>query len=177
MLRAHTTPVLPNSSRSGIAGPRRGGRPVAPLQLAPPGLLARLHPDTLISACRDLGANPHDSKTEEHERWATTYSKLRRWVHMLGFGGHFTTRSRRYGPTRKALKAIRRDYRRSQQILGTSGHRTANHLDDSDTTLVIGDLTYAGIGWLTTGDAELAATAAAKAREYATTRKHERDAA
>ena len=135
------------------------------------------HPGTLISTCWDLGANPHDQETDDHERWAATYGKLRRWAHMLGFGGHFTTRSRRYGPTRKALKAIRCDYRRSQQLLNTSGHRTAEHLDDPDTTLVVGDLTYAGIGWLTTGDAELAATAAAKAREYATTRKQERNAA
>ena len=135
------------------------------------------HPGTLIATCWDLGTNPHDAGTEEHERWSATYGKLRRWAHMLGFGGHFTTRSRRYGPTRKRLKAIRRDYRRSQQIIRTSGHRTADHVNDADTTLVVGELSYAGVGWLTTGDAELAATAAAKAREYATTRKYERNAA
>jgi hypothetical protein len=148
------------------------------------------HPGTLVATCWDLGANPHHpgtadadgnrwyppGHTEEavaREQWAHTYGRLRRWAHLLGFGGHFTTRSRRYGPTRKTLKAIRRVYRRSQHLLHRSTHRTAEHLHDEDTTLVVGELAYAGIGWLTLGDAELALSAAAKAREYATTRKHE----
>ncbi|WP_235998897.1 replication initiator [Qaidamihabitans albus] len=148
------------------------------------------HTGTLIATCWDLGANPHDPGTPDDDRaywyppgttdeaiarqqWQHTYGKLRRWAHMLGFGGHFTTKSGRYGPTRKT---IRRVYQRSQQILRNGGHRTAEHLDE-DTTLIVGDLTYAGIGWLTLGDAELAATSAAKAREYAATRKLERHAA
>jgi hypothetical protein len=148
------------------------------------------HPGTLVATCWDLGANPFDSgqldeygdrwyppgHTDEalaREQWAHTYGRLHRWAHMLGFGGHFTTRSRRYGPTRKTLKTIRRVYQRSQQLLRTSGHRTVDHLD-TETTLVVGELAYAGIGWLTLGDAELALTAAAKAREYSITRKQER---
>ncbi|WP_338078590.1 replication initiator [Amycolatopsis suaedae] len=132
------------------------------------------HIGTLIAHCWDIGANPHnrDTHPDEHDDWTNTYGKLRRWAHMLGFGGHFTTRSRRYGPTRKALKNIRRVHQRSQQLLRQSGHRTTEHLDE-DTTLVIGELAYAGTGWLTLGDAELAASAAAKAREYRNTRKQE----
>jgi hypothetical protein len=34
--------------------------------------------------------------------------KLRRWAHMLGFGGHCTTKSRRYSVTFAALQAARR---------------------------------------------------------------------
>lgn len=153
------------------------------------------HTGRLIATCWDYGANPHDPGTPDghggwwyppdtdtdvliqREQWKHTYGKLRRWAHMLGFGGHFTSKSRRYGPTRKHLKAIRRDYQRSQQLLRRSTHRTAEHLTEPDTTLVVGELTYAGIGWLTQGDAELALTAAAKAREHATIRKDERKAA
>ncbi|GAA5120014.1 replication initiator [Haloechinothrix salitolerans] len=141
------------------------------------------HPGRLALACWDLGANPHtrggtyaDGRrvhplrnapiTPQRAAWRDTYGRLRRWAHMLGFGGHFATRSRRYGPTRRHLKTIRRIYRRSQQLIRTAGHRTADHLEPEDTVLVVGELTYAGTGWLTPGDAELALTAAAKAREY-----------
>lgn len=148
------------------------------------------HAGTLIAACWDIGANPYDPGEPDHEGghwyppdagdepenrevWKHTYGKLRRWAHMFGFGGHFTTRSRRYGPTRKALKTIRRVYQRSQQLLRHAEHHTADHLDD-DTTLIVSDLAFAGIGYLTTGDAELALTAAAKAREHRNTQITER---
>ena len=36
---------------------------------------------------------------------------------------------------------------------------------DEDTTLVIGSWRYAGMGWLTTGDAALAMASAARARD------------
>jgi hypothetical protein len=39
--------------------------------------------------------------------------------------------------------------------------------DEEETTLVVGQWTYAGSGWETEGDAELAKAAAARAREYA----------
>jgi hypothetical protein len=39
--------------------------------------------------------------------------------------------------------------------------------DQEETTLVVGQWTYAGSGWDTEGDAELAKAAAARAREYA----------
>lgn len=149
------------------------------------------HAGTLIAYCWDLGANPHRQTnryadgqrvhpnrnapiTPQRAAWQHTYGRLRRWAHMLGFGGHFATRSRRYGPTRKHLKNIRREYRRSQQLLHNATVRVVDHLDDEDTTLVIGELSYAGTGWLTEGDAELALSAAAKAREYRATAKTER---
>lgn len=154
------------------------------------------HTGILIAHCWDLGANPHDNGkvdgagnphpaelnrpiTPERAEWKTTYGRLRRWAHMLGFGGHFATRSRRYGPTRKHLKHIRRIYRRSQQLIRRDGHRTAEHIDlePEETTLIVGELAYAGIGWLTPGDAQLALTAAARAREHRQAQKLERQTA
>ncbi len=85
---------------------------------------------------------------------------------MLGFGGHFSTKSRRYSTTLGALRKARRDWRRAQL------HDTGPDLDerqalddDTETTVVIASLAFAGIGWHTTADALLANTAAANARE------------
>ncbi len=39
---------------------------------------------------------------------------LRRWLHMLGFRGHFTSKSRRYSPTLSAVRGQRRKYRRRE---------------------------------------------------------------
>ena len=36
---------------------------------------------------------------------------LRRWAHMLGFRGHFLTKSHRYSATFTALRAVRRAWR------------------------------------------------------------------
>jgi hypothetical protein len=76
---------------------------------------------------------------------------------MLGYRGHFATKSRRYSTTMRALRAARREWVRRQQP-------TARHESDS-TVITITDLQWAGRGWRTTGDALLALSAAARARE------------
>jgi hypothetical protein len=103
------------------------------------------------------------------------YRLLGKWVHMLGFRGHFASKSRRYSVT---LGALRRARRRAQALI--ADHRAdgrpldlaaleadllADHEDE--TTLVIGHWTYAGTGWPTEGQRVLANAAAARAREYA----------
>jgi hypothetical protein len=93
---------------------------------------------------------------------------------MLGFRGHFSTKSRRYSVT---LGQLRRARTRFQRRLAHA-HRDGTPLDvrdlddllrdDADeTTLVVGHWVYAGSGWDTDGHAELAKAAAARAREYA----------
>jgi hypothetical protein len=93
------------------------------------------------------------------------FPRLRRWAHMLGFGGHFLTKNRRYSFSFKFLRDKRIVYRRAEQrddqVVAVI--RTADHTGE-ETTLVVGLLTYAGSGWHTTGDALLANTAAAMAR-------------
>ncbi|MDT5030937.1 MAG: hypothetical protein QOC94_1108, partial [Actinoplanes sp.] len=49
--------------------------------------------------------------------------------------------------------------------------RAADHRDE--TTLIVGTLTFAGVGWHNTGDALLANTAAAMARERHDTGREE----
>ena len=96
---------------------------------------------------------------------------------MLGFGGHFATKSRRYSTTHKQLRAARRTWQRTQH----RPHRpTAVHAPDhleEETTLVVGALTFAGMGWHTLADQLLATSAAARAREYRRTARYERQAA
>jgi hypothetical protein len=46
------------------------------------------HVAELVRACWELGAHPSLARL-----------RLRKWAHMLGFGGHFSTKSRRYSTT------------------------------------------------------------------------------
>ena len=102
------------------------------------------------------------------------YGLLWKWTHMLGFRGHFSTKSRRYSVTLGQLRRARRRFHAKVTEAARTGipfdvHDLDDLLDqdDDDTTLVIGEWAYAGSGWDTTGDAELAKAAAARAREYA----------
>jgi hypothetical protein len=106
------------------------------------------HQGRLIRAAWKLGHHPHED-----------FRALRRWAHMLGFRGHFATKSRRYSTTMRALRAARQDWRRRQ-------HPLAHHQADR-TVVTLTDLEWAGRGWRTTGDALLALSAAARAREHA----------
>jgi hypothetical protein len=110
------------------------------------------HTERLIAACWDIGADPD-------------YASLRRWAHMLGFGGHFLTKARRYSVRFADLRQARIRYRRGQPTGPEHGPiRTADHADD-ETILVIGTFSCAATGWRATGDALLANTAADQARK------------
>ncbi|MFB7757319.1 replication initiator protein RepSA, partial [Streptomyces sp. NPDC056121] len=100
-----------------------------------------LHTRRLIEACWDLDAAYPDRL-------------LAHWSHMLGFRGHFSTKSRRYSTTLGALRQVRADYRAAQ-------HRAALGFPDLDeipeeTTLTLAHWTYAGHGH-TPGESWLAA--------------------
>ena len=101
----------------------------------------------MITACLRLGGHPHQD-----------FKALRRWAHMLGYRGHFATKSRRYSTTMRALRAARRDWHRRQYPVGQQ--------QQERTVIRHTDLAWAGRGWRTTGDALLALSAAARAREH-----------
>jgi hypothetical protein len=96
------------------------------------------------------------------------FEGLRRWVHMLGFRGHFSSKSRHYSTTLGAIRRERRAYRQRQAA------EQIRELLDEDTTLVVSHWEFAGQGYLTTGDTALALSAATRAREQ---RNAARDAA
>uniref|UniRef100_A8LVK7 Putative plasmid replication initiator protein n=1 Tax=Salinispora arenicola (strain CNS-205) TaxID=391037 RepID=A8LVK7_SALAI len=119
------------------------------------------HTARLIDACWRLG-RPTATRTtgnagqgcDRQGRLDTTanpYAGLRRWAHMLGFGGHFLTKARRYSVTFALLRDTRATYRRTE--------------DNGTETLTVGTLTYLRAGWRTDGDALLANTAARQRRE------------
>ena len=113
------------------------------------------HVDQLVRVAWQLGDHP-------------AYEGLRRWIHMIGFRGHFASKSRRYSTTLGAIRGERRAYRQRQAA------EQVPELVDEDTTLVVAHWEFAGVGYLTTGDTALALSAAARAREQ---RQAARDAA
>jgi hypothetical protein len=95
------------------------------------------------------------------------YARLRRWAHMLGYGGHFLTKAHRYSITFQTLRTARIQFRRDHEHAAVDEHAGTVRAADrhtADTPLIVGTLSFAGAGWHTTGDALLANTAAAMAR-------------
>ncbi|KOG31647.1 replication initiation protein [Streptomyces resistomycificus] len=99
------------------------------------------HARRMIRTAWTLGAR----KDLEHLR-------LRAWAHMLGFRGHFSTKSRRYSTTLGVLRNARAEWRRAQAT-------TSEISEALDTTLVISHWVYAGTG-LTDAETWLAETIA-----------------
>ncbi|HEY6423542.1 MAG TPA: replication initiator [Pseudonocardiaceae bacterium] len=105
------------------------------------------HVEHLVRVAWQLGEHP-------------AYEGLRRWVHMLGFRGHFASKSRSYSTTLGAIRGERRAFRQRQ------AEQTRELADDGqDSTLVVAHWEFAGVGYLTAGDTALALSAAARARE------------
>ncbi|MFD4876031.1 replication initiator [Streptomyces sp. NPDC058420] len=75
--------------------------------------------------------------------------RLRAWAHMLGFRGHFSTKSRRYSTTLGALRTARADWRRAQVTPAID--------TEPESTLVLSHWVFAGTG-LSRGEAWLAAS-------------------
>jgi hypothetical protein len=111
------------------------------------------HVAELVRACWELGARP-----------SLVGLRLRKWAHMLGFGGHFSTKSRRYSTTLGALRRVRAEF-------AARRHRSKRVEYDGDgsaaakAAMVVVRWRYLGSGYQTEGEAWLARSAAADARE------------
>jgi hypothetical protein len=79
---------------------------------------------------------------------------------MLGFGGHFLTKSQRHRVTFQLLRDNRVIWRRTQ----TAGPNNGDQAPEHETVLVANFLQFVGAGWHTTGDAMLANASADLAR-------------
>ena len=98
--------------------------------------------------------------------------KVRQHAHGLGFGGHFLTKSLRYSTTMKALRGVRREFRRRQgrdAVVVDAWGRP----EDEDLVAEEKRWRYAGWGFHTGGEAYLAASSAARAREERRTSREE----
>jgi hypothetical protein len=103
----------------------------------------REHPRRLIAECFRLGTLAHLAKL-----------RLTHWAHMLGYRGHFSTRSRRYSTTLGALRAARARFVRDEEA--TSGRLT---LLPEEQPVTVARWAYVGRG-LTSGEQLLAAALA-----------------
>ena len=97
------------------------------------------HAERLIRTAWHLGA-----------RKDLAHLRLRAWAHMLGFRGHFSTKTRHYSTTLGALRAARAEWQRLQAAIKrgeTNPHPVDNPEEASDrTTLVLARWSYAGTG-------------------------------
>ncbi|MFE5868313.1 replication initiator [Streptomyces roseifaciens] len=107
------------------------------------------HARRMIRTCWDLGGLEELAEL-----------RLRKWAHMLGFRGHFSTKSRRYSTTLGALRNARRTWHRGHDT------DTAASLAPSveETILVISDWRYLGSGY-SPGEQLLAASVRHHAEE------------
>ncbi|MEU9343742.1 replication initiator [Streptomyces sp. NPDC048278] len=96
-----------------------------------PRLAVARHVRQMIRTCWELSRLPEFAEL-----------KLWKWAHMLGFRGHFSTKSRAYSVTLGALRDARRAWR-TEQAHAHSG------LPESEptTTLVVGHWDYLGSGY------------------------------
>jgi hypothetical protein len=98
-------------------------------------------------------------------RPAACGEQLRKWAHMLGFGGHFLTKSRRYSVTFGQLRKARAEHRHARHHPDGERDPWGRPLDDT-VVLVLTTWTVTGIGYRTRAEADLAMAAAARAREH-----------
>ncbi|MFD7165034.1 replication initiator [Streptomyces violascens] len=71
--------------------------------------------------------------------------KLWKWAHMLGFRGHFSSKSRAYSTTLGALRDVRRAWRiaQAERVRTRAGHPTPAE----EITLVVSHWSYIGSGY------------------------------
>jgi hypothetical protein len=114
------------------------------------------HYRQMITTAWELGGGKH----------LPARTRLCKWAHMLGYGGHFLTKSRRYSVTFGQLRRARTEHRRQQRHPGGEHDPWGRPLDET-TVLVLATWTYDGRGYTTTAGTELALASAARAREHA----------
>lgn len=103
------------------------------------------HHRRIMQTCWDLG------DTEQHPELAGM--NLRKWTHMLGFRGHFLTKSHHYSTTFTLIRGERRTYQ-TRELITRLGH-------DPETVTLVNDWTYTGTGHNSDAERELAAGIAA----------------
>jgi hypothetical protein len=113
------------------------------------------HYRQMIITAWDLGGGRH---------WPGR-SRLCKWAHMLGYGGHFLTKSRRYSVTFGQLRRARLEHRKRQRHPEGERDPWGRPLDDT-VVLVLKTWTYDGTGHTFAPAAELALASAARAREH-----------
>jgi len=112
------------------------------------------HVAELVHTCWELGSRPSLARL-----------RLRKWAHMLGFGGHFSTKSRRYSTTLTALRRARAGFAARKRESVDLARHYLGEAAEAEAIVVLARWRYLGSGYQTQGEAWLARSAAADARE------------
>jgi len=91
--------------------------------------------------------------------------RLRAWAHMLGFRGHWSTKSRRYSTTMTALRRARVAFAKRRRVRDGMPLDAWGRPEDDQAVVVVASWIYVGSGYATEGERWLALSAAARARE------------
>jgi hypothetical protein len=112
------------------------------------------HVAELVRACWELGGRPE-----------LVGLRLRPWAHMLGFGGHWSTKSRRYSTTFTVLRRARVAFARRRRAKDGVPLDAWGRPEGDDQVVIVASWVYVGSGYETEGERWLALSAAARARE------------
>jgi Replication initiator protein, pSAM2 len=112
------------------------------------------HVAELVRACWELGGRPELEGL-----------RLRAWAHMLGFRGHWSTKSRCYSTTMTALRRARVAFAKRHRARDGIPLDAWDRPEDDQATIVLATWTYVATGYATEGERWLALSAAARARE------------
>jgi hypothetical protein len=112
------------------------------------------HVAELVRAVWALGGRP---ELEGLRLWA--------WAHMLGFRGHWSTKSRRYSTTFTVLRRARVAFAKRRRARDGIPLDAWGRPEDDQVVLVVASWVYVGAGYATEGERWLALSAAAHARE------------
>jgi hypothetical protein len=113
-----------------------------------------VHVAELVRAAWDLGGRPELVRL-----------RLRAWAHMLGFGGHWSTKSRRYSTTFTVLRRARVAFARRRRAKDGVPLDAWGRPEDDQAVDVLASWVYVASGYATEGERWLALSAAARARE------------
>jgi hypothetical protein len=113
------------------------------------------HVAELVRACWELGGRPELDRL-----------RLRAWAHMLGFRGHWSTKSRRYSTTMGALRRARVAFAKRRRARDGIPLDAWDRPEDDQAVIVVASWAYVGAGYATEGERWLALSAAARAREH-----------
>jgi hypothetical protein len=113
------------------------------------------HLARLVRVCWELGAHP-----------GLAALRLRAWAHALGFRGHWSTRSRRYSTTFTAVRRARVLHAIRRRLRGGEPLDAWGRQASEEAAVILGTWSFVGRGYSDNDSADLAATTAARTREY-----------
>jgi hypothetical protein len=113
------------------------------------------HVAELVRAAWELGGRPELDGL-----------RLRAWAHMLGFRGHWSTKSRRYSTTFTVLRRARVAFAKRRRARDGIPLDAFGRAEEDQAVVVVASWVYVGAGYQTEGERWLALSAAARAREH-----------